>query len=196
MSPPRQSLPPRKSQDVDALIAQIQEHLPRFEVLYKDESVLQRWIGRLLWPINRTYMTEYTTVMFGKVYFPSREIVASWGAASVYRILRHEFVHLIDAKRFPLYFELSYLLCLPCFFTMRAYWEFRGYTQDMLVEYEETGDVSTQTLDFIEARFVSAEYGWMLWPRSLVRRHLYTLRTRVLAGELRGPYPYQPWGQS
>jgi hypothetical protein len=40
--------------------------------------------------------------------------------------LRHEAVHLRDARRFPVLFELSYLAALPAVFTARAWWEWRG----------------------------------------------------------------------
>lgn len=177
-------------QDVEELIAWMQMHLPSFEVCYKDESRFQAFLGRILTPVNPSYMTHYTTVMFGKVYFPSRQKVQEWGWEQMYTTLRHEFVHLMDAKRFPLWFEFSYLFCLPFVWTMRAFWELRGYTQDMLVEYELTGDVSEQTCTWIVEHFVRSDYGWMLpFPR-LVRHLVLNIRKQIVEGTLQGRYPY------
>jgi hypothetical protein len=177
-------------QDVEALIAWMQTHLPSFAVCYKDESRLQRLIAWLLKPINPRYMTLYTTVMFGKVYFPSREIVAEYGWDQVYGTLRHEFVHLMDARRFPVWFEFSYLFLFPAGWTMRAFWELRGYTQNMIVEFEQTGQISPVTCERIADQFVSAAYGWMVPFRASIERDLARLREEILAGRLSGPYPY------
>jgi len=182
-------------QDVDDFVEWSKTHLPNFEICFKDESPLQRFIGKLLWPINKSYMTAYTTVMFGKVYFPSREIIADWGPESVYKILRHEFVHLMDAKRFPILFELSYIFLLPAFVTMRAYWEWRGYTQNLIVEFEETGDISDETCEFIIQRFVNSDYGWMFPFPNWLRKRFARLRQKIIAGKIKGPYPYQAWGK-
>ncbi|TNE48878.1 MAG: hypothetical protein EP343_13395 [Deltaproteobacteria bacterium] len=181
--------------NVDQWIQWMQQHLPRFQVCFKDESRLQRLIGWLLWPINRTYMTEYTTVMFGKIYFPSREEIESWGPAQVYAILRHEFVHLMDAKRFPVWFELSYLLLFPAGLTLRAYWEWRGYTQTLLVEHELYGTISDDIQEHILRRFVNSEYGWMFPFPNWLRRKMRKLCQSIEAGEVTGPYPYKEWGR-
>lgn len=183
-------------QDVDAFVAWARQRLPRFALCYKDESRLQTLIGRLLKPINPHYMTLYTTVMFGKVYFPSRAHVDEWGAHRTYMILRHEFVHLMDAKRFPLLFELSYLLLLPTVFTLRAWWEYRGYVQNLIVEYESTGAISPTTIEFIIARFVGPDYGWMFPFARLLQRSFARTCEAIERGELRGPYPYKSWGQA
>lgn len=173
----------------------MQQHLPRFQMCYKNESRWQKLIGWLLWPINRTYMTQYTTVMFGKVYFPSREQMANWGPSQVYSTLRHEFVHLMDAKRFPLWFELSYLFLLPIGLTFRAYWEWRGYTQTLLVEYEQTGSISPNTKTYILNRFVGADYGWMFPFRKPLERWMEHTCQHIQDGIITGPYPYCAWGK-
>lgn len=180
--------------DVDELVAWMQMHLPRFEVCYKNESRLQQWIGWLLRPINPTYMTEYTTIMFGKVYFPSREAIEEWGPSQVYSTLRHEFVHLMDSKRFPIWFELSYLLLFPTILTMRAYWEWRGYTQTLLVEYEQTGTISSQLVEHIIDRYVSGDYGWMFPFRKRLQRRMKKTCQQIYDGVIQGPYPYCDWG--
>lgn len=170
-----------------AFEAELARTLPRFAVRYKDESRLQRLIGRLLRPLCPTYLTQYTTVMFGKVYFPSRAWRARVGPVAVYRILRHEAVHLRDARRWPLVFESSYLVGLPTVLTARAWWEWRAYRETLRVELELTGDIPDALLDHVQARFTGRDYGFMCpFPR-FVRRRLERERARLLGGA--GPPP-------
>lgn len=168
-----------------ALEADLARALPRFAVRYKDESALQRLIGRLLRPFCPTYLTGYTTAMFGRVYFPSRAWRATVGPGTVYRILRHEAVHLRDARRFPLVFHFTYLFCLPAGLTARAYWEWRAYRETLRVEAELTGEIPDALLDHVQARFTGPDYLFMCpFPR-FVRRRLERARARILA-EVRG----------
>ena len=110
-------------------------------------------VSRLLSPINRDYMTRYTTVMFGRVYFPSKAFCEEMGPASMYSILRHEAVHLDDMRRFPGVFQLSYLCVLPVGITARAFWEWRAYAETMRVEAELTGHISDETIEYITECF-------------------------------------------
>jgi hypothetical protein len=165
---------------VAALEAELARALPRFAIRYKDESRLQRWIGVLLRPLCPTYCTRYTTVMFGKVYFPSRAWCEAVGPGAIWRILRHEAVHLRDARRWPLIFPLSYLVCLPTVFTARAWWEWRGYVETMRAEAEITGAIPDALLDHIQARFTGPDYAFMCpFPR-FVRRRLERARAEIL----------------
>lgn len=165
---------------LEAYIQQLRAELPRFDVRYKDESPLQRLLGRLLWPFNREYMTRYTTVMFGRVYFPSRAWCAEVGEATVYLVLRHEAVHLRDARRYPLIFHLSYLLMLPAVFTARAFWEWRGYLETMRAHLALHGEIPDSLLHHIERCFTGPDYLFMCpFPR-FVRRRLERARARLI----------------
>ena len=167
--------------DVRALESDIAQRIPGFKVCYKDSSRFQKMIGRLLSPINRDYMTRYTTVMFGRVYFPSKAFCEEMGPAPIYSILRHEAVHLDDMRRFPGVFQLSYLCLLPVGITARAFWEWRAYAETMRVEAELTGRISDETIEYITECFRGSDYGFMLpFPR-WVRSRLMKLRCRILA---------------
>lgn len=168
-------------EDVEALGRALEEELPRFAVCYKDESGFQRLLGKLLRPFNRTYMTRYTTVMFGRVYFPSRRWREKIGPLGIWERLRHEAVHLRDQRRFPVLFQVSYLLLLPSVFTMRAVWEWRAYAETLRALAEAEGAIEDKELDEIERRFVGADYLFMFPFRGFVRRRLEALRARVLA---------------
>jgi hypothetical protein len=168
--------------DVEAYERELAAELPGFAVAYKDESRVQRVLARLLWPFNRHYLTGYTTVMFGRVYFPSRAWREAAGAERIYKTLRHEAVHLRDARRFPLLFQLTYLFVLPSVLTLRALWEWRAYAETLRVEHELHGPIPDRLLDDITARFVGPDYLFMCpFPR-FVRRRLEALRRRQ-AGE-------------
>lgn len=162
------------------LIADLESEFPRFGIRFKDESAIQRAIARLLWPFNREYLTRYTTVWFGRVCFPSHAWCSGLGAHELYVILRHEAVHLRDARRFPVVFELSYLFALPTVFTARAWWEWRGYAETMRAIHETGGDLSDTLLDHIARQFTGPAYLWMCpFPR-FVRRRLERLRAELL----------------
>jgi hypothetical protein len=166
--------------DVAELERRLSQELPGFAVRYKDESRLQRLIGRLLWPFNRHYLTRYTTVLFGRVYFPSRSWRERAGARTIYGTLRHEAVHLRDARRFPGLFQVSYLFLLPFVFTTRAYWEWRAYLETMRVWAELEGEIPDELLDHIQRCFTGPDYLFMRpFPR-FVRRKLEEVRKRLL----------------
>lgn len=90
----------------DEIVEKIKVRIPNFEIRYKDESKLQRFIGFLLF-FNKAYMTDYTTTMFGKVYFTSRKSVEE-DPRGAWKILAHEYVHLLDAKTEGWRFLLGY----------------------------------------------------------------------------------------
>ena len=166
-------------QDVLELEKALQDELPRFAVAYKDEVPLQRRIGRLIWPFNRHYMTQYTTVMFGRVYFPSRAWRQQVGPEQIYATLRHEAVHLRDARRFPILFQLSYLFLLPAVLTLRAVWEWRAYHETMRVHIELHGDIPDTLLEHIQGRFTGPDYLFMCPFPKLVRRKLEAARREL-----------------
>lgn len=142
------------------LVNNIKKEFPTFEVVEKESSFWMHalYIASLMRFWNPDFMESYVTVMFGKVYMPKRFI----GSETGYRILRHERIHLLDAKKWPILFELSYLLFpLPFIITMRAYWEFRAYCESLTVEAETRGYVSIATIDFIVKQFTGSYYLWM-----------------------------------
>jgi hypothetical protein len=172
----------------DSEIAELEQalarELPRFGIRYKDESRLQRLIGRLLRPFNGKYMTDYTTTMNGKIYFPSRRWRTEQSPESLYGIIRHEAVHLRDMRRFPLLFQLSYLLLLPTVLTFRAVWEWRAYTETLRVHAELTGQIEDQLLDSIQKRFTGPDYLFMFPFPGFIRRRLERLRDKILGQQM------------
>ena len=158
---------------VTELERHLANELPGFRVAYKEDSRVQRLLGAVLWPFNRRYLTAYTTVLGRTVWFPSRAWRREVGERTIYEVLRHEAVHLRDARRYPLLFELSYLtLPLPALVTARAWWELRAYRESLAVSLELDGHVQSGQIDAIVSRFVGAEYLFMCPFPKTVRRLL------------------------
>lgn len=167
--------------DVQAYERELADELPGLRVAYKDESRSQALVGALLRPFNSRYMTDYTTVFGGTVWFPSRQWRGAVGPRAIYETLRHEAVHLRDMRRFWGFFHISYVLLLPAVFTFRAWWEWRAYAESLRVSLELDGRIDDSQLRFIEDRFVGPDYLYMLPFRGFLRRRLQTLRDRLVA---------------
>jgi hypothetical protein len=173
---------PVSEADLEALVAALERELPGFALRFKSESRLQRLIGFCVRPFNRTYLTEYTTVMFGRVYLPDRACLAEMSREAVYTLLCHEAVHLRDARRFPVFFQLSYLLLPPVGPGFRALWEWRAYRETLRVDYALWGMIPDAQLDRIADRFAGPDYLFM-WPfRTGLRARLERLRSEIIGG--------------
>ncbi|HAN31088.1 MAG TPA: hypothetical protein DCQ06_05770 [Myxococcales bacterium] len=164
---------PDFAREVRELQVALSDEFPAFRVAYKQDSLLHRIIGVLLRPFNSRYLSHYTTVLGATVWFPSRSWTEQVGDRKIYEILRHEAVHMRDARRFPLVFQISYLLLpLPVVFTARAWWELRAYSESLRVAFELDGYISQAQVDEIVERFVGADYLYMCPFPSLVQRLL------------------------
>src|ERR1041384_6490864 len=93
---------------LDLFEAELRHANPDFQVRFKDESRLQRFLGFILYPLNPNFLSTYTTTLGSHVYFPSREYYVKDPERSL-TILAHEFVHIYDSERDTL-FRLKYLL--------------------------------------------------------------------------------------
>ncbi len=142
---------------------------------------MQRAIARLIRPFNGGYLTHYTTVWFGRVCFPSRAWCCEQGPDALYVTLRHEAVHLRDARRLPVLFELSYLFALPAVFTARAWWEWRGYAETLRAVHELRGTIPDTLLDHVALQFTGPAYLYMCPFPGFVRRRLTRLRDEIEA---------------
>ena len=166
-----------------ALEAELARELPGFAIRYKDESRLQRLIGACVRPFCPTYLTRYTTVMFGRVFVPSRAWRAQQSPEALYRLLRHEAVHLRDARRWPVLFQLSYLFALPTGLTARAFWEWRAYTESLRVDFELYGRIDDAAIEAVVAAFCGPDYLFMCPFPGFVRARAEALRARLTQGD-------------
>jgi hypothetical protein len=142
---------------------------PRFAVVPKHESALQRAIGVALAIVTfggqRHYMTRYHTVLFGKLYVP--DVWAQTDDDARYILLRHEHVHLRQRRRMgDLVMAFVYLVpFFPLFLAWgRARIEWEAYVETIRATAEVHGMDAARALEGeIVRRYVGPDYGWM-WP--------------------------------
>jgi len=154
---------------LERLLAELKTEFPRFRILHKRTSVLQRAIHLALMLVTlggqRVYLTRYHTVLFGTLWVPD-----SWDRMSdddKYILLRHERIHLRQRARMgDVLMSFVYLVpFFPLFFAYgRARIEWEAYIETLRATAEVYGVEAAEGLrDHIKQRFVGAEYGWM-WP--------------------------------
>jgi len=170
------------------------KRIPSAKIRFKDKSVFMRFLGILLF-FNKRFMTDYITVIFNTVYFPSREWLGAHTHSSV-TILAHEYVHMVDSSKnklfsilylfpqilavFAVFSFLSpwFLLALVCLFPLPAPWrvnsEVNGYTMNMVFEQvlAPVGYNVRVAADLYAAKFVSSGYYWMAYRKAPVARKL------------------------
>lgn len=106
---------------------------------------------------KRKFYERYYTTIGGVIYCPGNKDDVKNNPQKYEAILRHELVHIQDNELQPWKFKLTYVFSRK----WRAYWEYRGYEQNMRVEYERTGKVSDLTLLAIGEIFKGPMYFWM-----------------------------------
>lgn len=140
-------------------------------LVYKDNSKFMRLLNVLLLIVTfggqRQFMTRFTTTIGKTIYVP-REW-EQYPVAEKITILRHERIHLRQAKRYPLFvFSFLYLFFpLPLFLAYyRAKFEKEAYEESMRSDADLYGGMvlyQKSYSDFIQSQFTSSAYGWM-WP--------------------------------
>lgn len=182
---------------VDKLKARIKKDIPNFEIFYKedDDWYRQTWYLWLIWAFFRVvgvfsssmrddFDQNYSNGVYSKMVFTTRERNGDWTNPRTFRLVVHEYRHMLDMKKRPLWMPISYLIVLPTVFTMRAYWELRGYTAGMLAHYEIYGTIPDALMETKISHFTSSMYFWMFpFPR-LVRRAFEKRRKAIYDGEI------------
>ena len=92
---------------LDRAVRVVRDHIPGFEIKYKDESWSSKVIAVIVWIFNRRYLTDYTTTRYPRVYFPSRAWVEKNPRVAT-KVLLHEFVHLWDRQQERVWHVLGY----------------------------------------------------------------------------------------
>lgn len=195
------------SDHYDELCLMIAKRVSGFAIKYKDES---RWQGFLGWLcfFNKKYMTTYTSTFGKTVWFPSRKFVEKnkWVA---FKILAHEYVHLLDRDKARFVFEFSYvfphfmfvfsllaflsirfsfgwlfsllflLFLLPIPAVFRAAVEMRGYSMNIAINIWRHGSLREDTREWIVEVFTGWPY-YKMWPfPSVVREWIADIERRV-----------------
>jgi len=158
------------NEDYQKILDETKLEFTDFEILPKNKSVLMKTIDIALKIITfgqmKNFMTGFITAIGNKVYVPE-----TWDnntLTSKAEIIRHERIHMRQAKRYGRFlFSLLYLaLPLPTVFAyFRKKFEQEAYEESLKALYEYHGEsVFTPRLkNFFISHFVSANYFWM-WP--------------------------------
>jgi hypothetical protein len=161
-----------------SLIAEIEQELPGFRVVRKDQSSFQRLIDRALrivtFGAQREYLTSYQTTIGKTVYVTSdwddRDPDDRWAT------MRHELMHLRQFRRYTLPGMAFLYLLVPLPLGLawfRARFEKEGYAETIRANAEIYGFDHVKSgwfRDMVIEQFTSGAYGWM-WPfrRSMER---------------------------
>jgi hypothetical protein len=127
----------------------------------KCDSWFMKFLNLLILPVQRKFMTNFTTVMslFGKktLYFPSR-----WGEYSAETqnlIIAHELIHVKQQEKYNFLFKFLYFCFpLPIFWTCRYYFEREAY----LLNFRKHPEWLEYYVEFL----TGPDYFWAgkVWP--------------------------------
>jgi hypothetical protein len=191
----------------DSLCTLIKCSVPGFEVRFKNESWSQKLLALLAKPFCPDYMTRFTTTLFPKVYFPSRQFVEG-NYRSAWKVLTHEYAHLWDRQKegrtFDLRYALPQLLAIFALGVLAAFWslwallalvfllalapwpsrgrtdiEMRGYGMSMAVDYWRYGSINPGTKDWIAGIFVGWSYYRMSASLPKVKAQLDAIEKQI-----------------
>lgn len=184
---------------LDAFLDEMRAEFPRFVVIEKSRSPLSKAIDVLLKALTlggqRSYMTQYYTVLGDRLYVP-----ASWSEVDpidAVITLRHERVHLRQRRRYTLVGMAAIYLLFPLPVGLsygRARIEWEAYTETLRATLELRGEAalrSARLRERIVSQFTSPAYGWM-WPFERSVQRWYDEAVERLASERRAPDPSAP----
>lgn len=167
---------------------------PRFNKRPRDES----WLKPIFWLLAKVTGTDYSsfhTTIFSTMYTgPRWENMSDFQR---YRLLRHEKKHIRQAHCFPLgrklwpvnhlLWAICYLLLLPFFLTFRSKFEREGYTQSLLVDFEENGPLSDKEMEgnarWLAKTFGGSAYAWM-WTGNKAYAWAMETQRKINSGEI------------
>ena len=167
--PQRNSRELARLKNINHTLNDIKKEFPKFELVEKRNSLFMKIINVLLRIITfntqKHFMTQYITTIGEKVYVPD-----SWenmDNRSKIVILRHEFIHMKQKKKYTfLFFSFLYLLIPFPFFVayFRTKFEKEAYEESIRIRVALYGRNSVKTDEYkkhIVNQFTTGMYGWM-----------------------------------
>jgi hypothetical protein len=186
--------------DIDELLHHMMQNVPKLQIIYKDEPMPTLFLKFVMAFINfvglfsKSFKTKwynnFASAFSNTIMMPSRKTHGDFSNIRNFILLRHEYVHVLDMKKYPIIFPLTYLLLpLPLLFSGRAYWELRGYAQNIIVRAKYEGVIPDSNLENITNFFCGGMYLYMFPFRKTVRKRLERLRDDVYQGKVFGENP-------
>lgn len=191
---------------VQELKDRIDREFPEVEIVYKSKEdwwhenlflrafqLLLNFIGFFSAKAEKKMHDGVANAFLKFILLPDEKEWRDWSNKKVYGTIRHEYVHLKDYERSPIFYLLTYaLLPLPFLVSGRAYWELRAYAQNMMVEYELRGEIPDFVVDWVEEKFSTSLYLYMFPFSGIVEKRIKKLRERIENEEIEGHYPEIP----
>jgi len=166
---------------LDEAISIVRLYCPKFKVVSKEDSLLHRTIGKIMF-FNPGYMKNFYTTIGYTAATPI-------GIEASYEVIYHEGLHAIQAKKYtrllfglayllpqilaPLFVALSFifslwllipaavlLLPLPAYFRMK--FELEAYCLSAMIEVWK-GKYTDESRNFIINNFIGENY-YFMWP--------------------------------
>lgn len=131
----------------------------------------------IFYPNKKERFMTHAVVNLGRyIYFPDPEVVKT--APQLFEgTLRHELMHVYDNRRRPIWYKVSYV----CSKKWRAYWEMRGYTQNMITLYNKKGVINETHIERLRRVFSSSFYFNM---HENIKPAFFKIRELIYNGEL------------
>lgn len=138
-------------------------------VRHKGESLIMKSIGWLLSKIKIDFMGSFWTTISGRTIWAPDKVDLSPGSLShpsYHRIIRHELVHIGQARRLPILWQLSYVLLLPVLLAYGRWLSERSaYMVNIMDAHEEDrAQVIEDAVSTLWRNYV------LTWPKPLMRR--------------------------
>jgi hypothetical protein len=176
---------------LDRILALVRMHRPGVRLVDKHDVPWMRAVAVAVRPLIPTFMEHVTTVIGDTVYLPAppsrmdRDLLA--------RILAHELVHQLDQAEHGLAFYATYAAVpLPVGRTLRAHWERRAYTVDLLLAHHEGGERGLAwEVERLVRLFAGPTYGFMWAGAGAARAYVEHAADEVRTGRARGRPPYR-----
>jgi hypothetical protein len=187
----------------------IAAHIPGFRVGFKDQSTGQKVIKALMFWAD---YNQFISTFYPVVYWPTEESYRKNSWAS-FKVLAHEYVHLVDGREAKGWFGFSYILpqilgllalgafaafaslwflfflaaflfVLPWPALWRMKWELRGYSMTMAVNIWKHGSLQERAFDDILETFTGWSYYKMWWSKKGMTRRLRVTETVIHNGDI------------
>jgi len=162
-----------------AYLEELTARYPRFQIIKKGDSGINRLIDKFLRVVTfgkqTAYLDGYVTTLGQRIYVPD-----DWDRLSPgyrYCTMRHEVIHVEQFRRFtwPGMFLLYILLPLPMGFSGRRFIELPAYKESLTATWQVYGEEKARSeleLNSIVRQFTGPAYAWMWLNGSAIRKAL------------------------
>jgi hypothetical protein len=164
--------------DISDLLLKMRIEFPSFQILYKHDSLLCKFLGILLKIITfgqykdwdqMSLTIGYKIYLSDAFYYRTLEDpLAIYNSPTFYKILRHERIHFLQYKKLGIIYSFSYLFMFPFIITYRAICESEAYTQSILADgflsKKNSGSIVLNKkayMEFLEEQFCGVSYLFM-----------------------------------